>query len=123
MQSVILKLSRPKTNHSCLQIITKIPAEAGTALCLVKNLKSSLKVRPNLPAPLFCHVDGKAVTRNQFPCVLSECIFEASLNTACSKTHSFRIGPATDLAALGLSEAAIKAMGRWSSSAYILYIK
>lgn len=123
MQSVSLRLNRSKTNQSCSPNVIKIPAENESALCPVKALTTYLKMRPNLSGPLFCHADGKAVTRSQFSSVLSKCIFEASLNTSCYKTHSFRIGRATDLAALGLSETAIKAMGRWSSSAYKLYIR
>ena len=37
--------------------------------------------------------------------------------------HSFRIGAATMAAALGLEDSLIKALGRWESSAYQLYVK
>ena len=38
-------------------------------------------------------------------------------------SHSFRAGLATALARLGYEEEAIKAMGRWKSDAYMLYVK
>ena len=123
MEAVIFKLSRSKTNHSSLPTVIKIPAEFGTVLCTVKTLESFLKVMPNLPGPLFCHIDGKAVIRNQFSWCLSKCIFEASLRNSCYKTHSFKIGRATVLSALEMPVASIKAMSCWLNSAFKLYIR
>ena len=37
--------------------------------------------------------------------------------------HSFRIGMATTASHQGVSEATIKMLGRWESSAYLRYIK
>ena len=37
--------------------------------------------------------------------------------------HSFQIGAATTAAACGLPESLIKTLGRWESSAYMLYIR
>ena len=72
---------------------------------------------------LFCHRDGSPLTRYQFGAVLSKVISKLQLNTACYKTHSFRIGAATWLARKGVSHDAIKAMGRWSSDAFRRYIR
>ena len=37
--------------------------------------------------------------------------------------HSFRIGAATSAAAAGIPDHAIKMLGRWDSSAYLLYVR
>ena len=37
--------------------------------------------------------------------------------------HSFWIGAASTVASRGIPEATIKTLGRWESSAYLLYIK
>ena len=37
--------------------------------------------------------------------------------------HSFRIGAASSAAAAGVPNHLIKAMGRWNSEAYLLYMK
>ena len=45
------------------------------------------------------------------------------LDKDCYNTHSLRIGRATDLAREGTPEAVIKQTGRWTSEAYLKYIR
>ena len=37
--------------------------------------------------------------------------------------HSFRVGAATTAAMVGLQDSMIKALSRWDSTAYLLYIR
>ena len=37
--------------------------------------------------------------------------------------HSFRIGAATTAASVGVEDSLIKTLGRWESSAYLLYVR
>ena len=37
--------------------------------------------------------------------------------------HSFQIGAATTAAEVGLEDSLIKTLGRWESSAYLLYVR
>ena len=45
----------------------------------------------------------------------------AGINKKKYAGHSFKIGAATTASACGLSDATIKTLGRWESSAYQLY--
>lgn len=115
-------LGRYKTNQLGKKTVLKIPQELGKQLCPVKSLSEYLNLRPNIRGPLFCHINGDPVTRGQFAAVLGKCIKVTNLS-GIFKSHSFRIGRATDLAAAGVQPWAIMKMGRWSSDAYKLYIR
>lgn len=87
------------------------------------NLRQYLMVRPNVPGPLFCHFNGSPLTVFQFRSVLKKALRFCGLDVARIKSHSLRIGGATDLYQQGHSECYIKAMGRWRSNAYKGYIR
>ena len=123
-QSFQVKLRQSKTNQCGVPQIINIP-RIDLSTCPVAAMHAYIKIRPvrqghNL---LFCHRDGSPLTRYQFGAVLSKVISKLQLNTACYKTHSFRIGAATWLARKGVSHDAIKALGRWSSDAFRRYIR
>lgn len=65
--------------------------------------------------PLFSHLNGKYITRNQFLSVLRSALKFSGYDTSNFNTHSFRIGGATFLASQGKSEAFVKMRGRWQS--------
>ena len=90
---------------------------------MIKALSAFLNIRPAAPGPLFCHVNRKPVSRYQFASVLSTCVRKAGYAGSNIKTHSFRMGRATDLAAKSVPAADIMKLGRWSSGAYKLYIR
>lgn len=79
--------------------------------------------RPPTSGSLFCHADGAPVTSSQFSSVLAKCIARTQFSSGHFRSHSFRIGRATDLAASGCSTELIKTMGRWSSESYLGYIR
>ena len=110
-----------KTKQRGNPITLKIPSERGT-LCPVRSLSEYLKLRPPIDGLLFCHIDGSPVTRSQFVSVLGKGIRACSLG-GVFKSHSFRIGRATDLALHGQPSQAIMRLGRWNSDCYRLYIR
>ena len=55
--------------------------------------------------------------------VVRKALMAAGLEAVNYAGHSFRIGAATTAAQCGLPESTIKLLGRWQSSAYMLYIK
>lgn len=92
-------------------------------LCPVKAVTDYLTVRRMSNGPLFCHLNGKYITRNQFLSVLRSALKFSGYDTSNFNTHSFRIGGATFLASQGKSEEFIKIKGRWQSNAYQRYIR
>ena len=74
-------------------------------------------------SPFFCFSNGWAQTRDCFVQELRMAISAGGIDASAYTGHSFRIGAATTAAACGLPESLIKTLGRWESSAYMLYIR
>ncbi len=91
--------------------------------CPVKALNSYLSLRGNQPGSLFITSDQHTVTRSLFSSMLKKCIQFLKLNTDVYKSHSFRIGAASHAAQCGMSDAQIRHLGRWSSQAFMKYIR
>ena len=119
--NVTLKVT--KTNQSGPSTILKIPCEQDKKVCPVSAVYEFCSVRPKGDGPFFCHTNGSPVTRYQFSSVLAKCIRRVRPGCSNIKSHSFRIGRATQLFALGVSTEKIKSLGRWKSDAYKTYIR
>ena len=91
--------------------------------CPFRLLIEFINSRGNTSGPLFCFADGKPVSRNYFNTQLKNCLLFIGLDPSHYKSHSFRIGGASFLYSLGLSDVQIKLMGRWNSDAFLLYIR
>lgn len=101
-------------------IITQL---TNSEMCPVKALSKCMKVRPTSTDYLFCHSNGTPLTRYQFCAVLRHCIKFLGLNANSYKSHSFRIGAATQASLNAVDDESIKAMGRWKSQSYKKYIR
>ena len=55
--------------------------------------------------------------------ILRLALTSCGLNSSRYKGHSFRIGAASFAADRGMSDAQIRALGRWKSSAFLKYIR
>ena len=97
----------------------------GDELCPVSALFQYLQFRGSDPGPLFLWEDGTPLTRSLFVARFRKALVEAGLESACQcySGHSFRAGAASTAAALGLEDSLIKALGRWESSAYLIYLR
>ena len=73
--------------------------------------------------PLFVFENGRLLTRERFVAAVRESLASAGVDTAKYSGHSFRIGAATTAAERGIQDSLIRTMGRWESSAYLLYIR
>lgn len=95
----------------------------GNDICPVEAVLRYLAIRPTGQGPLFVTQDSRPVTKRNFVIKIRDVLAKAGIDAAGYKGHSFRIGAATTAAACGLNEGLIKALGRWSSCAYQVYIK
>ena len=91
--------------------------------CPVQLMLEYLALRGRKPGPVFILADGSAVTRTQFTEQLSIAFKYCGLNPSRYKGHSFRIGAASYAAEAGMSDAQIRALGRWKSNAFQKYIR
>ena len=92
-------------------------------LCPVTAVLSYMVARGAGPGPFFRFQDGKPLTRMRFVSKVKDSLTVAGVDCAAYSGHSFRSGAATTAAKQGISDATIKMLGRWKSSAYQLYIK
>ena len=92
-------------------------------MCPVFLLNTYLCDRPQVSGPIFCHYDGRAITRYQFVSVLKKSLERAGINNKLYSSHSFRIGRATSLSMEGVPDHIIMQLGRWKSDAYKTYAR
>ncbi len=95
----------------------------GKGLCPVEAMQGYLRGRGRTEGPLFRYKDGRPLTRQRFIRTVRRGLTVAKVPVEGYSSHSFRIGAATAAAAEGVSDAVIKTLGRWKSSAYNLYVK
>ena len=111
-----------KTDQLGLGTMIEIVPSTESSL-LYSSLSNFLKIRPNFDGPLFCHFNGEYLTAYQFSQMLKKCVKFLGIDTSTFKSHSFRIGCASDLFVRGKTEDEIKEIGRWKSNAYKSYIR
>jgi hypothetical protein len=118
---VTIRMSKTRPIGSPVTLI--IPCEKTPEWCPVCCLYQYCKIRPNGPSYLFIHADGTPLKRTQFTGILAKSVQRANLASCRYRSHSFRIGRATQLAADGVSIEVIQKLGRWKSDACQLYIR
>ena len=96
---------------------------ANNDLCPLASMLSFLAVRGNNPGFLFTFEDGRLLTKFRFISAVRNALCEAGVNYQQYSGHSFRIGATTTAHLCGISDASIKMLGRWESSAYLLYVR
>ena len=79
--------------------------------------------RGNRPGPLFLNPDNNPVSRKFFADLMSLSLKAFGLDSTRYKGHSFRISAASFAAERGMSDAQIRALGGWKSTAFLKYIR
>ena len=90
-------------------------------LCAIRSLLAYLTMRGDSPGPLFLFRDRWPLSCALLTSWLRDILSSAGIQGNFS-SHSFRIGAATVAARDGIPDHQIQALGRLTSSAYLLYI-
>lgn len=94
-------------------------AATRTELCPVSAVLCYLAERPRARGPMFLL---GWLTRVKFVTLFRRVLNTGGIQANAFTGHSFRIGVATTAAAKGVPDNTIKALGRWTSEAYQVYI-
>ena len=93
--------------------------------CPVRLLKKYLQILTSSTPCLYAHFDGTGLTRYHFSSVLQKMLSFCEIQDNF-RSHSFRIGGATEVKRLGVDDDTIKKWGRWcilkiSSFRYVIF--
>ena len=97
--------------------------KTSNELCPVAAVLAYLARRGSKQGLLFQFEDGRLLTRERFVAQVRAALTRAGIDCQPYSGHSFRIGAATAAGQRGLPPATIKTLGRWESSAYLLYVR
>ena len=102
--------------------------KTGCPLCPVAAVLAYMASRGPLPGPFFRFTNGQPLTKSQFTSHIHSALKAVGLpyNSFAGHSfagHSFRIGAATAAARAGIEDSTIRTMGRWTSSAFLAYIR
>lgn len=95
----------------------------GCSLCPVTGVVTYMSVCGGFPGPFFKLQDGRPLTKSHFSQQLWTALQAIGFPYQNFAGHSLRIGAATAAARAGIKDSTIQAMGRWSSGAFLTYIR
>ena len=94
--------------------------------CPVEELSNYLQLRPGYASTeeqFFIFQDRTPLLAEHINSLLAEILTKLKLDPQLYKSHSFRIGRATDLSKQGVGIEKIKSLGRWKSNAVYKYLR
>ncbi|XP_011404126.1 PREDICTED: uncharacterized protein LOC105312864 [Amphimedon queenslandica] len=119
-----LSLGRMKTEPFGTGTTVFLGKTGVAGLCPVRAILNYLRVCPSLnQGPLLIFPDWSPLTRDVFVKHLKDTLAARGIDQRWYSGHSFRIGAATSTAQAGVPDHLIKALGRWKSEAYQIYIR
>ena len=66
---------------------------------------------------------GGPLTKARFVSAIKSILTQSGMDDSLYSGHSFHIGATTTVAQAGISDSVIKALGRWSSAAFLVYVR
>ena len=103
--------------------VTVYIGRATEELCPVAAILNYMVRRGSSSGLFFKFSDGRLLSRERFVKAVRSALDRANINSAQYAGHSFRIGAATTAAQRGMQDSLIKTLGRWESSAYLVYVR
>ena len=100
-----------------------VVGRTNNKLCPVAAVLAYSAVMGSGPGFMLKFQDGKLLTKHCFVAAVRDALGAAGLDPKAFAGHWFRIGAATTANACGLNDSTIQMLGRWSSSAYLVYIE
>ena len=116
-----LRLLRSKCSDQ--PTVVKISAQPSKHICPVYALERFMRLSSCSKGALFKDSSSRPLTTQRFRRQLSSVLQAMGKPPSRYPPHSFRIGAATYAAAMGLSDAEIRQLGRWRSSAFLRYVR
>ena len=91
--------------------------------CPVVAVVAYMAARGPTAGPFFRNQQGRPMLKAYFVAELRKALTAAGLDQTAFAGHSFRIGAATAAAQAGVPDSTIQILGRWSSAAFLTYIR
>ena len=92
-------------------------------LCPVVAVLNYIVQRGEQPGPFFHFSNHTPLTKARFTTKVCDALAAVGVDRTSYSGHSFRIGAATTAAMAGVADSVIQALGRWSSAAFLGYIR
>jgi hypothetical protein len=112
--------------HSKDRICARNVLASQERYCPVRLMANYLAIRPSnvQPSrPIFVWATGKGLTSSEVSKALRETLVAVGQDPKEFSAHGFRLGGATEAAQQGASDAELRMLGRWSSSAFLTYVR
>ena len=119
---ICIKLKRSKCDQFGAGVTVHL-GRANSPLCPVRALLAYMASRRGEAGPFFRDNEGRPLTKAVFVQAIRQTLSQLGLPADQFAGHSFRIGAATAAAQAGIEDSVIQALGRWSSAAFLLYIR
>ena len=121
-------MMRPAKKLGQKKNVPLLIAAGGSLLDPVKLMRRMIELDPvpedqEASTPLFRRADGSSIRVRQVRGMVQQLMAQLGLDPRRFGAHSLRIGGATAALAAGMSAAAIRAAGRWSSEVYRIYCR
>ena len=89
--------------------------------CWMQHYLHIRRAPPN--SPLFIYPSGAPLTHTSLTQAMRQFLAAAGLPNPSVTPHSLRAGAATDAHRAGAPDSAVQQLGRWSSNAYLIYLR